>query len=103
MDESLFFANAHHLESRIYDAVFKKDKIAHVIIQCSALNEIDASALEILEGINAQLAEQGVQLHFSEIKGPVLDTLQRSGFLHHISGSVFLTQYEAYTNVKKLI
>lgn len=103
IDESLFFANAHHLETRIYDAVFKKGKIAHVIIQCSALNEVDASALEILEGINAQLAEQGVQLHFSEIKGPVLDTLQRSGFLPHISGQVFLTHYEAYTKVKELI
>jgi len=103
MDESLFFANAHHLESRIYDAVFQKDRIAHVIIQCSALNEIDASALEVLEGINAQLSEQGVQLHFAEIKGPVLDTLERSGFLAKISGSVFLTQYEAYNEVKKLL
>ncbi|MCX2975522.1 sulfate permease [Halieaceae bacterium IMCC8485] len=103
MDESLFFANAHHLESRIYDAVFQKDRIAHVILLCSALNEIDASALEVLEGINAQLAEQGVQLHFSEIKGPVMDTLKRAGFLSQISGNVFLTHYEAYKEVRKLI
>ncbi|MFK8051279.1 MAG: SulP family inorganic anion transporter [Halioglobus sp.] len=103
MDESLFFANAHHLENRIYDSVFRKDKIAHVILQCSALNEIDVSALEVLEGINAQLAEQGVQLHLSEIKGPVLDTLERSGFLPGISGRVFLTQFDAYTEVSKLL
>ena len=103
MDESLFFANAHHLESRIYDTVFQKDKIAHVILLCSALNEIDSSALEVLEGINAQLAEQGVQLHFSEIKGPVQDALERSGFLSKISGSLFLTHYEAYQKVKSLI
>ena len=103
IDESLFFANAHHLENRIYDTVFKKDRIAHVIIQCSAINEIDASALEVLEGLNAQLAEQGVQLHFSEIKGPVLDTLERSGFMAHMSGQVYLTQYDAFSSIKKLL
>ena len=103
MDESLFFANVHHLEGRIYDSVFQKDKIAHVILQCSALSEIDASALEVLEAINAQLAEQGVQLHFSEVKGPVMDTLERAGFLPHVSGRVFLTQFEAFREVRALL
>ncbi|MFT6050559.1 MAG: SulP family sulfate permease [Halioglobus sp.] len=102
MDESLFFANVHHLESRIYDAVFQKDKIAHVILQCSALSEIDASALEVLEAINVQLAEQGVQLHLSEVKGPVMDTLERAGFFPHLSGRVFLTQFEAFNDVRAL-
>jgi SulP family sulfate permease len=103
MDESLFFANVHHLESRIYDAVFQKDKIAHVILQCSAVSEIDASALEVLEAINVQLAEQGVQLHLSEVKGPVMDTLERAGFFPHLSGRVFLTQFEAFNDVRALL
>ncbi len=103
VDESLFFANIHHLETRIYDSVFQRDRIAHVILLCSAVNEIDISALEILEEINTQLAEQGVQLHFAEIKGPVMDALEQSGFLAHISGKVFLTQFEAFSTVKKLL
>ncbi len=100
VDESLFFANIHHLESRIYDSVFQRDRIAHVILLCSAVNEIDISALEILEEINTQLAEQGVKLHFAEIKGPVMDALERSGFLPHLSGQVFLTQFEAFNTLK---
>lgn len=100
VDESLFFANIHQLEARIYASVFQRDRIAHVILLCSAVNEIDISALEILEEINTQLIEQGVHLHFAEIKGPVMDALNRTGFLNHISGQVFLTQFEAFNTIK---
>jgi len=37
----------------------------------------------------------GVSLHLSEVKGPVMDRLQRSHFLDHLSGCVFLSQYDA--------
>jgi len=100
VDESLFFANIHHLENRIYDCVFQRDRIAHVILLCSAINEIDTSALEILEEINEQLTQQGIRLHFSEIKGPVMDALERSGFLSRISGKVFLTVFEAFNTLR---
>ena len=103
VDQSLFFANAHHLEARIYETVFQRDRVAHVILQCSAINEIDSSALEILEAINQSLCEQGISLHFSEIKGPVMDALHHSDFLHEVSGEIFLTQFEAYTAVKAMI
>jgi sulfate permease, SulP family len=47
---------------------------------CSAVNEIDMSALESLEAINHRLKAAGVTLHLSEVKGPVMDRLQRSAF-----------------------
>jgi SulP family sulfate permease len=59
--------------------------------------------LEVLEAINVQLAEQGVQLHLSEVKGPVMDTLERAGFFPHLSGRVFLTQFEAFNDVRALL
>ena len=62
---------------------------------CSAVNEIDASALESLEAINLQLGEAGVKLHFSEVKGPVMDRLKRTDFPDHLSGRIFLSQYQA--------
>ena len=36
-----------------------------------------------------------VGFHFSEVKGPVMDRLQRSDFLEHLNGQVFLSQYQA--------
>ncbi|MFK8068979.1 MAG: SulP family inorganic anion transporter [Gammaproteobacteria bacterium] len=97
MDESLFFANASYLEDKIHDAIYYRDKIAHVVLMCSAINEIDLSAMEMLEAVNERLIEQGIHLHLSEIKGPVMETLERSGFLDELSGKIFLTQFEAYS------
>lgn len=96
MDESLIFANASWLEARIQDAVYQRDKIAHVILQCSGMNEIDFSALEMLEDVNKQLANQGIQLHLSEVKGPVMDALQGTHFLQELSGKVFTSHYQAF-------
>ena len=62
---------------------------------CPGVNLIDASALESLEAISARLHTAGVQLHLSEVKGPVMDRLRRTDFLEHFGGSVFISQYEA--------
>lgn len=101
-DESLFFANALYLEERIAAAVYDRGEIAHIILQCSAVNEIDYSALEMLEALNEQLADQGIKLHFSEVKGPVMDSLQHTGFLKKLSGDIFVSQFEAYNQLRVL-
>jgi SulP family sulfate permease len=95
VDESLFFANARALEDRINDAVASHPGLRHVVIQCSAINHIDASALESLEAIDRRLQQAGIALHLSEVKGPVMDRLQRTDFLQHLSGRVFLTHHQA--------
>lgn len=56
---------------------------------------IDASPLESLEEINHRLADVGITLHLSEVKGPVMDRLKRSHLLDALSGEVFLSQFEA--------
>lgn len=95
LDESLYFANARFLEDVILARLAHDRLIDHVILQCSAINEIDFSALETLEAINDHLREIGVTLHLSEVKGPVMDRLHQGTFLDDLSGQVFLTQYEA--------
>ncbi len=94
-DESLFFANARFIEDRINAAVAANPAIRHVVLVCPAVNFIDLSALESLEAVNARLKEAGIKLHLSEVKGPVMDRLQRSHFLQELGGQVFLTQYDA--------
>lgn len=100
VDESLMFSNAGFLEDRIYADLAGNKKVRHVILMCSAINEIDWSALEVLEAINSRLAEQGIELHLSEVKGPVMDSLARTGFLGHLSGQVFLSQYQAFEQLR---
>lgn len=95
VDESLFFANARHLEDRITAELAAHPGVRHVVLQCTAVNDIDASALESLRSIHRTLQEAGIRLHLSEVKGPVMDRLHRSDFLERLSGQVFLTHHQA--------
>ena len=95
VDESLYFANARALEDRISDELAQWPELQHVVLQCSAINDIDASALESLEAIDRRLADAGVLLHFSEVKGPVMDRLQGTPLLAHLRGRVLLTHFQA--------
>ncbi|MBH1963961.1 MAG: sulfate permease [Comamonadaceae bacterium] len=95
VDESLYFANSRALEDRINNAVASRPDLEHVVLQCSAINYIDASALESLEAIDVRLRDAGLRLHLSEVKGPVMDRLKSTEFLHHLSGEVYLSHYQA--------
>lgn len=95
VDGGLFFANASYLEDRISAEMANHPEMRHLILQCTAVNDIDASALESLRTIQQRLSDAGVILHLSEVKGPVMDRLQRSDFLQHLSGRVFLTHHQA--------
>lgn len=95
VDESLYFANARWLEDRLYDMAVSDAQIRHVVLICSAVNEIDGSALESLETLNDRLHAANICFHLSEIKGPVMDRLRRSEFLEHLTGQVYLSQRDA--------
>jgi SulP family sulfate permease len=99
VDESLYFANTRFLEERIYSEVAKQSELKHVILMCSAVNAIDMSALESLEIINERLKLGGIKFHLSEVKGPVMDKLEGTSLLTHLSGDIFLSQHQT----KKLI
>lgn len=95
IDENLFFANARILEERLQQVVSENKEVKHLILMCTAVNMIDASALQSLEKIFTRLADAGVQLHLSEVKGPVMDKLKDTQLLKELNGEVFLTQHQA--------
>ncbi len=100
IDESLYFANTRYLEDMIYAMVAERPRLQHVVLMCTAVNEVDMSALDSIMEINERLEELGITLHLSEVKGPVMDALQRSDFLQKLSGQVFLTQHQAVEALK---
>lgn len=95
IDESLYFANAHYLHDVIMGQLANNTQVRHVVLMCPAVNEIDLSALEALTEIHEQLHERGIQLHFSEIKGPVMDALKNTDFLKNLDGNVYLCHQDA--------
>jgi SulP family sulfate permease len=96
IDASLYFANARYLESRVLTLLAGHPQVTDFVLMCSAVNEIDASALHTLEELNTAMKAQDVRLHLSEIKGPVMDRLERSDLLQHLTGQVFTSQYDAW-------
>ncbi|MCD6006843.1 SulP family inorganic anion transporter [Halomonas sp. IOP_31] len=100
IDESLYFANARYLEDTLYTLVAERPQLRHTVLICSAVNLIDASALESLEAINARLKDSGVTLHLAEVKGPVMDRLKHSDFLETLTGRVFLSTYAAWSALR---
>jgi SulP family sulfate permease len=95
VDESLYFPNARYLEEHIAALIAKHSGVRHLVLMCPGVNQIDASALDTLEAISERLQSAGVQLHLAEVKGPVMDRLQRSDFFERFSGQVFVSQYQA--------
>ena len=95
IDENLTFLNSNTLKGFLINAVSQKPELEHVVINGSSISAIDLSALEMLEDLDNELRKLNIQLHFSEVKGPVMDKLQRSKLLNHLSGKIFLTHYQA--------
>ncbi len=101
IDESLTYLNARWLEEYVLERVAERPELRHVILMCSAVNEIDASGLESLEAINHRLIDGGIGLHLSEVKGPVMDRLKRTHFVEELNGKVYLSQSRAFAELLK--
>ena len=65
-----------------------------MVLLMSPVNRIDFSGLEALRALHATLAERGVRLDLSEVKGPVLDVLRAGGWAAWFGGRVFLSHHQ---------
>ncbi len=99
IDEALTYLNARWLEERVLEEIADRHEIKHIILMCSAVNTIDASALESLEVINHRLSDGNICFHLSEVKGSVMDALKRSNFLDELSGNIYLSQNKAFESL----
>ncbi len=91
IDESLYFVNVRFIENHLLDLVAGSPDAEHLVLICTATNFIDSSGLEMLEKLSENLAEVGVTLHLSEVKGPVMDRLKETEFFANMRGQVFFT------------
>ncbi|EXI84163.1 MAG: putative sulfate transporterc [Candidatus Accumulibacter regalis] len=101
IDADLFFGNVDaivdHLEHLLKERAAKGQSTRDVLLVMSAVSSIDTTGLYVLNEINRSLHEQSIKLHLSEVKGPVMDRLQRSELLkRRLGGRVFLSTAEAF-------
>lgn len=95
IDESLYFPNAQWLEDLLLRLAADLGTTRALILQCSAINHIDASALESLEKVDENLHAMGVRFYLSEVKGPVTDKLKNTHWYSSIQARIALTHNDA--------
>ena len=103
IDASLYFANARFLVDKINELVAEYPKAKHLVLTCSAINDIDSSAIESLLAVNHYLSEADMKFHLSEVKGPIMDKMKRSHFIDQLSGNIYLSHHQAWSDLTSKI
>ncbi len=96
VDESLFFANATVVEDRIEALLAHDATVRRVVLICSAINQIDTTALGVLTQLERNLAARGIEFTLAEVKGPVMDRLRGTELGQRLDGKVFLSTHDAF-------
>ncbi len=96
IDESITFANVNFIEEFVALELKRQPDISHIVLILASVNDIDATALDALEMLNHSLQTANVTLNLSEVKGPVLDKLEKTDFLKQITpGKLFFRTEDA--------
>ena len=81
MDAALDFAAASSFERTIVEHLAQHPGTQHVCLLAQPINRIDATGIEVMAKLCAQLHLQGITLHISGLKLPVEAPLRRAGAL----------------------
>ena len=77
-DAPLFFANADYFRARVR-ALARPGETKWIIVAAEPITDIDTTAGEIVRKLHDELAADGIELAFAELKDPVRDQLRRYG------------------------
>jgi SulP family sulfate permease len=100
IDGSIYFANARHIENFLMQIVAERWELEHLVIVCSPVNFIDSSGLEMLDRVTRNLAALGIDVHLAEVKGPVMDQLEKTDFIRRLSGKIYFTTDQAMRDLE---
>lgn len=80
VDASLYFANMTFLTDKIIDISTQRPELRYILLDFSAVNDIDAVALDTLDELMTDLEARGIEVHIAAMKGPVRDLTGKAGW-----------------------
>jgi SulP family sulfate permease len=95
IDAALSFVNSQYVKRLLLAEADPSDGRHRMVLDCSGINDIDATGAETLSEIIAEFAESPVELHLCDVKGPVRDVLHRSGLWDQLDGRIHATPHQA--------
>ncbi|MFW6050418.1 MAG: SulP family inorganic anion transporter [Myxococcota bacterium] len=104
LDAQFYFGNVNFLKETLESLEERADRpLRAVVIDASAINQIDASAETALREILRDYRARGIELYLANVKGPVRKVLERSGFFDELGRDrVTLRVHDAMTRAAAL-
>ncbi|CAM9135564.1 unnamed protein product [Ectocarpus sp. 6 AP-2014] len=104
-DSSLHFANKDYFENRLKaleNDPYQGVRIHTIVLDASSINQLDASAIDMLILVAKSYDERGVSILCANWKGPQRDLLELSGFYDVIPpANLFLGLHDAVVEARK--
>lgn len=106
IDEALYFASAPAIRDAVEHAHnIHEDVPVGFVLDCGAVNDLDATALAVLTQLADELNDAGTRLALANVSGPMIRILDQSGTLDHIGRKnvEFLSVHDAVLSFQKQI
>ena len=84
-DAQLYFANINYFKESLEELVVKKGTDLNTIILCfNSINNLDSSAVHMLEELIDDYKNQNIKVLFTGVRGPLRDTMEKSHLIEKI-------------------
>lgn len=102
IDESIFFANTKAIEQALQRALSDYPDTRELLLILSAVNHIDSTGLDMLSEFSEGLAERDIRVHLAEVKGPVMDQLEKTDWLTEQVDEIFPSTLIAFNTLSSI-
>ena len=94
-DAPLFFVNAEYLHTRVLTLADAADGLRRVVLNAEAWMYLDATAIDVLGQLHAELEQRGVVLCFARLKGRQREIFEETGLTALIGADRFFPTVRA--------
>lgn len=101
-DGSLHFVTGSYFEDALIRMEQDNVDLRYILVQCSGINDLDSSGVEVLRSLVERFRKNGVILTFSELKQQVREVLDRTSLTEQIGAeNIFATDEQALDELNR--
>ncbi len=101
IDENITFANINYI-SEFIEHEYQRHSPKQIVLIFSSVSYIDTTAVSYFRQLISNLKQQGTTLNLAEVKGPVLEILEKIDFVSDLSpGRIFFQTSDAVKSFVK--
>jgi SulP family sulfate permease len=95
IDENITFANINFISDFI-EREAQNSQAKNIVLIFSSVSHIDTTAISYFRQLIGSFKGEGVSIHLAEVKGPVIDKLEKSDFIKELlPGKIFFQTSDA--------